>query len=118
MRFIVSSLIIGFFAVSAAGVQAGEGKAEDKAAKSAAGDVTLKGTMMCSKCELKQSDKCQNVLKVTKGGKDEMYYLTANEVAEKNHEKVCGGTAKATVKGKVGEEAGKKTLTASSIVYN
>jgi hypothetical protein len=80
-------------------------------------EVTLKGTMTCAKCGLKEGDKCQNVLKVGKAGKEEKYYLAANEVAEKNHEHVCSGESKATVKGTVAEEAGKKLLTASSIQY-
>jgi hypothetical protein len=79
--------------------------------------VTLSGTMVCGKCSLNETEKCQNVLKVTKAGKEEKYYLAANDVAEKNHEKVCSDEHKATVKGTVAEEAGKKVLTASSIKY-
>jgi hypothetical protein len=79
--------------------------------------VTLSGTMVCGKCALNETPKCQNVLKVTKAGKEEKYYLAANDVAEKNHEKVCSDEHKATVKGTVAEEAGKKVLTASSIKY-
>jgi hypothetical protein len=79
--------------------------------------VTLSGTMVCGKCSLNETEKCQNVLKVTKAGKEEKYYLAANDVAEKNHEKVCSEEHKATVKGTVADEAGKKVLTASSIKY-
>ena len=79
--------------------------------------VTLKGTMTCGKCALQETDKCQNVLKVGKAGKEVKYYLAHNDLAEKNHETVCSGEAKATVKGTVAEEGGKKVLTASSIKY-
>lgn len=82
-----------------------------------AADVTLKGEMMCAKCALKEAEKCQNVLKVTEGGKETKYYIVHNEIAKKNHGKVCGGTAKATVTGTVKEEGGKKTVTASAIAY-
>lgn len=93
------------------------GKPADKKAAAAKGDVTLKGTMMCAKCALKETEKCQNVLKVTEGGKDTNYYLVHNEVAKKNHGPVCGGKVNATVKGAVADDAGKKVLTASEIKY-
>jgi hypothetical protein len=95
----------------------GMARAADKAEKKAGGDVTLSGEMMCAKCALKEADKCQNVLKVTDGGKETKYYLVQNDVAKSNHKKVCGGSSKATVKGAVKEEAGKKMLTASEISY-
>ena len=89
-----------------------------KAEKAAAGSVvTLSGDMVCAKCTLKESKKCQNVLKVTDGGKETKYYLAQNKVAKDNHSHVCGGSEKATVKGTVSEEAGKKVLTASEIKY-
>ena len=106
---------------------AGVATAEDKAAEKPAAEapkadkaskpVTLSGTMVCGKCALNETPKCQNVLKVTKAGKEEKYYLAENDVSEKNHEKVCSGEHKATVKGTVAEDAGKKVLTASSIKY-
>ena len=82
-----------------------------------AADVTLKGEMMCAKCALKEADKCQNVLKVTEGGKDTKYYIVHDEVSKKSHGKVCSGPAKATVKGTVKDEGGKKTVTATEISY-
>ncbi len=93
--------------------------APKEAAKPAAvgKDLTLAGEMMCAKCTLNEADKCGNVLKVTKDGKDTKYYLTQNDVAKSNHSKVCSSTVKATVKGTVAEEAGKHVLTASEIKY-
>ena len=100
---------------------AGEGtkdKAAAKAETKAAGEVTLKGDMVCAKCALKQSEKCQNVLKVAEGGKETLYHLEHNQIAKDNHEMVCSGAPKpATVTGKVKEAGGKKLLTASSIKY-
>jgi hypothetical protein len=91
---------------------------EDKAArKPAAGEVTLSGEMVCGKCVLHETKKCQNVLKVTEAGSETKYYLADNKVAKDNHEQVCSGTAKATVTGKVKEKDGKKLLTASTIKY-
>lgn len=94
-------------------------KAEKTATKKAAATapVTLSGEMTCGKCGLSETDKCQNVLKVKDGAAETKYYLVHNEVAKKNHSKVCNGTSKATVKGSVSEEAGKKVLAASEITY-
>ena len=94
-------------------------KAAAKADKKAGAEVTLSGDMMCAKCELKEAPKCQNVLKVTDGGKDTLYYLAANKVSKANHEAVCSGTKPAMVKGVLSEEGKgadkKKVLTASEI---
>jgi hypothetical protein len=92
-------------------------KAAAKADKKAGAEVTLSGDMMCAKCELKEAPKCQNVLKVTEAGKETKYYLAQNEVAKSNHEHVCSAPEKATVKGVVSEEGGKKILTASQIKF-
>jgi len=97
---------------------AGDKAAAPKAAvKPAKAEVTLKGEMMCGKCSLKETEDCQNVLKVAQAGKEAKYYLADNKVAQDNHEQVCTGTAKATVVGKVKKTKGKNVLTASSIVY-
>ena len=121
--FLALVMTIGLAGVSVAQDKAAEkpaAPAEEKPAAAPAPKgkaVTLSGTMVCGKCALNETEKCQNVLKVTKAGKEEKYYLAANDVAEKNHEKVCSDEHKATVKGTVAEEAGKKVLTASSIKY-
>ena len=53
--------------------------------KPAAGaEVTLSGEMVCAKCTLHEAKKCQNVLKVTEGGKETKYYLAQNEIAKSN----------------------------------
>jgi hypothetical protein len=86
-------------------------------AQAADKEVTLKGEMTCGKCSLKETEKCQNVLKVTEGGKETKYYVVHDKVAKDAHGKVCSGSAKATVKGTVKEDGGKKTVTAASIAY-
>jgi hypothetical protein len=101
-------------AASAPGAAKAEGA---KAGKGAGKEVTLKGEMVCGKCALGETEKCQNVLKVTEGGAETKYYVAKNDVADKSHGRICGGPAKATVKGTVGEVKGKKTLTASDISY-
>src|SRR5205814_8658093 len=105
------AIVLGTSAARAADKPA---KAE-KAAKSdkAGAEVTLSGELVCAKCALHESPKCQNVLKVTDAGKETKYYLAQNDVAKSNHEHVCSAPEKATVKGVVSEAAGKKVLTAS-----
>ncbi len=104
-------------------------RAADKAPAAKAGDtaakgkeVTLSGDLGCGKCNFKTTKECQNVLKVSEGGKDVMYYLAKNDISEKNHEEVCSGTKPATVTGVLSEEGKgakkKKVLTASAIKIN
>jgi hypothetical protein len=95
---------------------AGAAEKAEKGEKKA-GEVTLSGDLVCAKCTLHESAKCQNVLKVTEAGKETKYYLAQNDVAEKNHEQVCSGESKATVTGTVKSAKGKKLLTASAITW-
>ena len=114
-------------ALGAASAQAADKPAAEKPAKAdkaakpdkkpAGPEVTLSGEMVCGKCTLNETKKCQNVLKVTEAGKETKYYLAQNEAAKTNHEHVCSAPAKATVKGVVSEDAGKKVLTASEIKF-
>lgn len=103
-------------------------KPDDKAPKAAAApsdkasgkEVTLKGEMTCAKCGLHESKTCQNVLQVKDagGGKETKYYMTKNAVSDDKHEKVCKGSAAATVTGTVGEDHGKKIMTASAVKFD
>jgi hypothetical protein len=80
----------------------------------AAGDVTLEGKVTCAKCGLKKAEACQNALVVAKDGGQDVYYIAANEVAEKfGH--VCEGEKKAKVTGTVTEKDGQKWITASAM---
>src|SRR5687767_7495239 len=83
MRSIVLSSLLAFALATSA--QAADKPAAEKPAKAekaekaapakaekkpAAGEVTLAGDMTCGKCSLKETAKCQNVLKVTDAGKE------------------------------------------------
>ena len=87
----------------------------------AAGDkkeVTVKGKVMCAKCELKETSKCQTVVVVKEGDKEVTYYFQDKGAKESYHENVCGGgKQEATVTGVVMEKEGKKWLTPSKVVY-
>jgi hypothetical protein len=94
-------------------------KTEVKSAPPKGKEVTLNGDLGCGKCNFKTTKECQNVLKVSEGGKDTLYYLAANSVSKEKHEEVCSGTKSAMVKGVLSEEgkggAKKKVVTASEI---
>ena len=80
-------------------------------------EVTLSGNAVCSKCVLKETKECQNVLQVAENGKTTNYYLTQNDVSKKFHDDICGTAGeKVTVTGTVSKgKDGKETLTASKI---
>src|SRR5258707_9726235 len=79
-------------------------------------EVKLKGTAVCAKCELKETEKCQDALKVKEDGKEVVYLLADNEVAKKFHGKVCKAPKDdVTVVGTVSEKDGKKIITATKI---
>ena len=81
-------------------------------------EVTVKGKVMCAKCELKETSKCQTVVVVKEGDKDVTYYFQDKGAKESYHENVCGGgKQEATVTGSVMEKEGKKWLTPSKVVY-
>ena len=95
--------LLGILAVSA--------QAADK-------EVTLKGKIMCAKCELKEGTKCQTAIKVKEGSKDVVYYFLDKGNKETYHEEVCGGGQKdGTVTGVVTEKDGKKWITPKKVEY-
>jgi hypothetical protein len=81
-------------------------------------EVTLKGQIMCAKCELKQAKKCMTVIQVKEGGKDVTYWFLDKGNKEAYHEPVCGSGRKAgTVIGVVTEKDGKKWVTPKKVEY-
>lgn len=82
----------------------------------AADEVTITGDMVCAKCTLHETDKCQNVVQVTEDGKTVNYYLTQNDVSKKEHGAICHGEKeKVKVTGTVKEKEGKKTMKPTTI---
>jgi hypothetical protein len=90
----VAMLALGFTAISA----------EDKKVET----KTLEGTIVCSKCKLKETPACGNVLQVKEGDKVVNYYLADSGKGEDYH--VCTGEKAAKVTGKIVEKDGKKTI--------
>jgi hypothetical protein len=88
------------------------------AAPAADKEVTLKGTLMCARCELGEGAKCQTVIKVKEGGKDVVYYFLDKGNKEDYHEEVCGGGVKeGTVTGTVSTKDGKKWITPKKVQF-
>jgi hypothetical protein len=85
------------------------------AAKTEAKEVTFVGKGQCAKCALHQTDECQNTVTVTENGKDQLYYLTANDVSEDFHKTICKGPKEIKVTGTVKEVGGKKEITPTKI---
>jgi hypothetical protein len=88
------------------------------AVRAADKEVTLKGTILCAKCALKETKKCVTCIKVQEDGKDVVYYFLDRGNKEEYHEEVCGGGQKAgTVTGVVSEKDGKKYITPKKVEY-
>ena len=86
-----------------------------QAAVAADKEVTLSGTGMCAKYELKETKTCQNAVQVEKDGKKTTYYMAENKVSKDFHKNVCSETTKVTATGTVKEVDGKMQLTATKI---
>jgi hypothetical protein len=110
------SLLVALVALCLVAVGARADKEDKKADK----EVTLKGKIMCAKCELKEEGvtKCQTVIVVKEDAKDVTYYFKDKGSKEDYHEDVCGGGRKeGTVKGTVTEKDGKKWITPTKVEY-
>lgn len=82
-------------------------------------EVTLKGTIMCAKCALKETKGCHTVIKVKENDKEVVYWLHDKGNKESYHEEVCGGDRKeGTVVGEVTERDHKKWITPKSVTYS
>jgi hypothetical protein len=73
-------------------------------------DVTLTGTILCAKCELKEAPKCTNAIRVKEDGKDVVYYFADKGGKEKYHGKICQEPKEGSVTGAVSEKGGKKYI--------
>jgi Family of unknown function (DUF6370) len=108
MKYLFSaSLAIALALVVGFGLRAEEKKA-----------VTLKGSIMCAHCELKEGQKCQTVIRVKEDGKDVTYYFQDKGSKEGYHDPVCGGGQKeGSVTGTIAEKDGKKWITPSKVEF-
>jgi hypothetical protein len=79
-------------------------------------EVTLKGKLLCAKCQLHETPKCMNVMQVKKDGKTINYYMKDKGSKEPYHKGICGGGAKkATMTGYVSKKDGKNWLVPTNV---
>jgi hypothetical protein len=86
-------------------------RAEDK-------EKTLKGTITCAKCDLKESDKCHTVIKVKGDDDKEVVYWFDEAGSKKNHKAICTEAKKGSVTGTVSEKDGKKWVKVSKVEFD
>lgn len=55
--------------------------------------TTIKGLGMCAKCELGETDQCQNAVKIVKDGKEWIYLFADNDLSKDFHKNICTSTA-------------------------
>jgi hypothetical protein len=76
----------------------------------------IKGEAVCAKCELHQTDSCQDAIKVTGAdGKTEVILCEKNGVAKAFHKTICQGPATVTAEGTITEKDGQKTIALTKI---
>jgi hypothetical protein len=80
-----------------------------RAAEKEEKEVTLKGTITCGKCDLKDTKDCHTVIQVKDGDKSVTYYFA--EAKGKEHKTICQTPTKGSVTGVVSEKDGKKIIT-------
>ena len=81
-------------------------------------EKTLKGTILCAKCELKEAKKCTNAIRVKEGDKDVVYLFKDKGAKEEYHKEICQGPKEGSVTGKVSEKDGKKIVTATKVEFD
>ena len=87
-------------------------QAEDKK------EVTLKGTILCAKCALKEVDKCTTAIQVQEAGKTVTYYFHDKGDAEEYHKAICVDRKEGTVTGVIHEHDGKKMITPKKVDFD
>jgi hypothetical protein len=100
--------LLGLVAVVTAACFIATAVADDKAETK-----TVEGKMVCTKCKLKETEKCGNAVVVKDGDKSTTYYITDAGAKEKYH--VCSGEKDVKLTGKVTEKDGKKTVTDAKV---
>jgi Family of unknown function (DUF6370) len=80
-------------------------------------EKTLKGTITCAKCDLKESDKCHTVIKVKDGDKEIVYWFDPTG-SKKNHKAICTEAKPGSVTGTVSEKDGKHYVKVSKVEFD
>jgi hypothetical protein len=79
-------------------------------------EVTITGMAKCTKCSLKETEKCGTAIEVEgKNGKTVLYYLVDNDVSKGFHDKICKEPKKVTATGTLEKVDKKRELTVTKI---
>jgi hypothetical protein len=85
-------------------------------APAAGKEMTITGEAKCTKCSLKETEKCGTVIEAEgKNGKTVRYYLVENDVSKAFHDNICKESKKVTATGTVEKVGDKRELTATKI---
>ena len=79
-------------------------------------EVTLKGSITCAKCDLKEAKACTTVI-VVKEGANKGTYEFDKATHKKYHKDICQTPKEGTVTGKVSKEGDKKVVTVTKLEY-
>ncbi len=79
-------------------------------------EVTMEGTVVCGKCELKKSAKCEVAFLVKKGDTTTTYWFD-KDASGKYHDDVCQETKAGKVTGTVKKVGDKMVLTVTKLEY-
>ena len=102
-----SSVVLALLVVVVAGLRAQEKK-----------ETTLKGTIVCAMCALKETQKCETAIQVKDGDKLVTYYFLDKGEAESYHDAICGGERKeGTVIGTLSTKDGKQYIAPKKVEY-
>ena len=102
-----SSVVLALLVVVVAGLRAQEKK-----------ETTLKGTIVCAMCALKETQKCETAIQVKDGAKLVTYYFLDKGEAESYHDAICGGERKeGAVTGTLSSKDGKQYITPKKVEY-
>ncbi len=83
-----------------------------EAEASAGKQLAIKGLGMCAKCELGETDQCQNAIRLVKDGKEVVYLFADNELSKKFHKNLCTSTANIVAAGTLSEAGERPVFTA------
>jgi hypothetical protein len=78
--------------------------------------TTLRGTICCAKCALKQMNRCATLIVVREGCRETLYWFDAASDKE-HHLKVCHGARRGEVKGTVKRDGDRMIVSVQSIRF-
>lgn len=113
MRILCAFLTVG---LSLALLTGAEAQDKEIGGKGKGGQVTLKGTITCPKCDLGIEKGCGTVVVVKKGDKETIYYFDAAS-NKKHHSQICKEAKPGTVTGTVSKKGDKHLIAVKDVKF-